>query len=121
MPAEEHRVTVKLTDEQFAFLWNAYPHDESLIAHACQHALFYIFPPNPTGRTATGVRIYRDDGFNGSGYVLVHGADAKNLDWCLDNGYYDRMPESEKPLVWDENPERDRLLSIQATLREWAW
>lgn len=116
------RREVRVTDEQFRLLWEAYPDDPVLIAEMCREALFGIHVPNETGRLQSGVRVYRDDGFMGSGYILVHWDDAKNLDWCLDNGYTPHgFPAEEQPIVWDENPDRERAQDIKQTLWEWAY
>lgn len=114
--------TVRINDEQFKFLFDLYPHDEELIKVACQDALSTIHVPNPIGYTQSGIRVYKDlYGFNSSGYTLVHWDDAKKVTWCLDNGYYEHMPESEKPIIWKDDTEQKRLLSIQRTLSEWAY
>lgn len=120
----EHRRSTQLTDEQFRVLFDAFPDDPELIAEACRSALTRIHVPNPTGRTQSGVRVYRDNGWNGSGYELVHWDDAKTVGWCLDNGYPQpsgAFPKYELPLVWDDQPERERLLGVQRTLSEWAY
>lgn len=115
-----HSITI--TDEQFEILFNAFPYDPVLQAEACREALYDISIPNPIGYTRTGIRMYQDlYGFVASGYTLVHWEDAKHVSWCLNNGYYEVMPESEKPIEWVEDPERDRLLSIRATLIKWAY
>lgn len=111
-----------LTDEQWDLLTNTFPNDPVIQAEMCLDALSYVGIPNPYGKTQTGIRVYKDNGFMGSGYTMVHWDDAKSLPWCLDNGYTPNgFPESELPLIWDEDPKREKALEIHKLLRERAY
>jgi hypothetical protein len=124
MTATEIRREIKLTDEQIKLLWDAFPKDPALIEFQCQQALKDIHVPNKTGRWHRhDVRVYYDDGFMGSGYLLVHWDDAKQKrpPNCLDNGYCTDPHFRHEEMEWDDQPERERLLSIQKTLNEWMW
>lgn len=112
-------MNINLTDEQFEYLWERFGYDDNLIAEVVKEELFKIHVPNRTGRTQSGVRVYYDDGFMGSGYMLVHWDDAKKLTWCQNNGYFDRLPENEQPVIWDDQPDREKALSLKKTM--WAW
>jgi hypothetical protein len=113
---------LRLTDGQFETLLAAYPHDPALQAEVCMDALYRVHPPIPRGRTQSGIPVYVDEGFNGSGYTMVHWDAAKNLSWCLDNGYTPKgFPDSELPLIWDEDPKREHLLSVRRLLEERAF
>lgn len=119
--SEELRYNIKLTDEQIEALFEMYPHDEFLIAHMCKNELYKIRIPNPIGYTQSGIRVYVDNGSMGSGYIMVHWDDAKKVSWCESNGYYTSMPESEKPIIWVEDPERERQEEIYDMLSKWAY
>lgn len=115
-----NRRAIKVTDEMFDLLWEKFPYDEELIRTQVQEALYDVHVPNQRGRTQSGIRVYRDDGFQGSGYIMVHWDDAKKLDWCLDNGYMPRgLPPEEDPIVWDNQPERERSMEIKKMLWDW--
>lgn len=116
------RTQIRVTDEQFALLWEHFPLDVELIETVCRAALIYIRIPNKTGRWPLyDVRVYYDNGHQGSGYLLVHWDDAGKVPGCQSNGYCTDPRLQYNNMVWDEQPERERLLSIQATLMEWAY
>jgi hypothetical protein len=119
---EVRRRRVDLTDEQIKALWDLYPLDPELIALHCREALAHLSIPRKTGVwTRWNVRCYYDDGFMGSGYLLVHWDDAERAPNCQSNGYCTDPNFRSEEIVWDENPERERLLSIQHTLAHWAY
>jgi hypothetical protein len=64
------------------------------------------------------VRAYYDDGPMGSGYLLVHWDDSAKVPGCLSNGYCTDPDLRDENIDWDENPERDRALSIRETIYE---
>lgn len=118
------RRDVRVTDEQFRMLWEAHPHDEEFIALACRDALYDVPVVNRTGTWPKyGVRVYIDEsGSNASGYLLVHRRDAKRVDgpW-LDNGYCTDPDFRSENVVWDDQPDRERAMSIRRTLSHWAF
>lgn len=118
----EKFTTVKLTDEQFKRLWDLYPHDEDFISEACRQALYHVHVPNRQGIWPKyGVRVYYDDGFMGSGYLLVHWEDSSKVPGCLSNGFMHSGGPRHDEVEWDDQPERERLQSIKNTLMEWAY
>jgi len=115
-------MSFRLDDEKFKILLDAMPHDEVLIAEACRRALLTFHLPMKRGYTQGGVPVYLDDGFHGSGYILVDWKYAeKNHGYWLKNGYVEKWPEDEEPFVWNVDPERERLIDVMKTLREWAY
>jgi hypothetical protein len=116
----EHKIDVRVSEDMFWEMFDRHPHDPDLQAKACEFAYYTLHAPIPKGRTQSGIRVYRDEGWHGSGYVMVHWDDAKQVSWCLDNGYTPHgFPDEELPLIWESDPERDRILAVKATLLEW--
>lgn len=109
-----------LTDEQFRVLFDAFPHDENLIRAAVLSATHMISVPNKTGVWPRyDARVYYDNGWHGSGYLLVHWDDTGKVPGCLSNGYV-ASGLIDDEIEWDDNPARDRALSIQRTMWEWV-
>ena len=113
------RLDTALTDEQFRVLFDAFPNDDNLIRAAVLAAVHTVSVPLKTGVWPRhGARVYYDDGFNGSGYLLVHWNDSGKVPGCLSNGYVPTgIPTDE--IEWDENPARERALAIHKTM--WSW
>jgi hypothetical protein len=116
------RRTLRITDEQFRLLFDTYPDDPELIAEACREALYSLQVPSPTGRWPKyDVRVYVDNGFNGSGYLLIHWEDAHKVPGCLSNGFMSSGGPGHADIEWDDQPERERIAAIRSTLQDWAY
>lgn len=113
------RLDKPITDDQFRVLFDAFPHDENLIRVAVLDALHTVSVPLKEGTwTRWDARVYYDDGWNGSGYLLVDWNDWRKVPGCMSNGYISTgIPVDE--VEWDENPARERALSIRKTMYEW--
>ena len=113
---------IELTDGQFQYLFDHFPHDDNLIAEACRQALYKIHVPNPTGVWPEfGARVYQDNGVMGSGYLMVHWDDSGKVPGCQSNGYCVELFKRSDEIVWDDQPERERLQDIRQTLSHWAY
>lgn len=111
-----------LTDEEFQLLWDRDPYNPKYIEHACQDALYRVYIPTKTGTWPKyDVRVYYDDGPMGSGYLMVHWDDSKKVPGCLSNGYCTDPDLRSDNVEWDDQPQRERALSVRQTLREWAY
>lgn len=56
-----------------------------------------------TARTQSGIRLVMDDvGAYSSGYLLVHNDDTNKVSWCGTNGYFEKLPSNEGPIIWDD-------------------
>jgi hypothetical protein len=113
---------IRVTDEQFKAMFDADPHNPEFQAEMCRDALYTIHVPNQTGVWPKyGARVYYDNGFQGSGYLLVHWNDASKVPGCLSNGYCPSGGPGHEDIVWDDQPERERLASIRQTLWDRAY